>query len=98
MPLNSQTGPLAMPWTRPVAISVVGKIFDKPPPAARPAGGRDGGVGEPREARWASALGAAVAAASAAPAASMALRPESGRSVIGSPPRQFSLRLGDGLA
>src|SRR6185503_20714413 len=62
MPLNSQIGPLAMPCTLPLAISVVWKIFDDPPPAARPAGGLAGGVGA-----WASAFGAAAVAASAAP-------------------------------
>src|ERR1700753_2726946 len=69
MPLNSQTGPLARPCTLRVAVSVTWKIFDDPPPAARPAGAAAGGVGA-----WAAALPATAAAAAPAPAIRILVR------------------------
>src|SRR3569623_2195981 len=91
MPLNSQTGPLAMPCTLPPAVSVTWKIFAEPPPAARPAGAAAGGVGA-----WADALDATAAAANAAPVMSTVRRsaappwPDSGilESFDMLPPRQ----------
>jgi hypothetical protein len=61
-----------MPCTLPVAVLVTWNILLDPPPAARPAGAAAGGVGA-----WAKTFGAAAAAASAAPAISTRLRPES---------------------
>src|SRR3569833_227372 len=95
MPLNSQTGPLAMPCTLPLAVSVTWKIFEEAPPAAAsPAGAAAGGVGA-----WAAAWEVTAAAARAAPEISTVRRsdatprPDSGilESLDMLPPRQLSL-------
>src|SRR3981081_342137 len=57
MPRNSQVGPLAMPWTLPVAVEVVWKILLEAPPTPSPAGAVAGGAGA-----WACAFGATAAA------------------------------------
>src|SRR6185312_3371183 len=84
MPRNSQVGPLAMPCTLPVAVSVTWKILLEPPPAANPAGGRAGGEGA-----WALARPTVAAvAASAAPAIRTVLRLDCDRSLDMRPPSE----------